>query len=406
MGQHTMWHLSEDHQCGIYWPPGIDPNKPTVAFDLDHTIIRPKGGRLRPKTAADWEWNWDSIAGAERLCQVAETHNVVLLSNQSGLTSAHDIGAFCANKIAPVVAGLKSFGVSPAFLVASGYTKYRKPKTAMWDLYCRLLGRGSLPAFYVGDAAGRLAPKDHSDCDLKFALNLGVPFLTPQTFFGITPTSFAKNVLGGGVSYLPCDYPPPRNPTREQIDFWITNPTTSPSTVILEGARPAGPELLITVGCPGSGKTAMARALCDLSHQFGRADAVRISQDDTQSAAKCQKLANSALARGQRVIVDNTNRDVKTRRIYLDMARKHGAPVTCIHLESTKELSCHLDALRVDHPDPHQRKNKRLPAVAIHSYFTHFEQPRLEEGFHRIVSVPFEFDPRATPVEHFHRWHY
>lgn len=39
-------------------------------------------------------------------------------------------------------------------------------------------------SFYCGDAAGRLktssTPKDFSDSDLKFALNIGLPFLTPE----------------------------------------------------------------------------------------------------------------------------------------------------------------------------------------------------------------------------------
>lgn len=39
-------------------------------------------------------------------------------------------------------------------------------------------------SFYCGDAAGRpkvgSKPKDFSDSDLKFALNIGVKFFTPE----------------------------------------------------------------------------------------------------------------------------------------------------------------------------------------------------------------------------------
>lgn len=40
-------------------------------------------------------------------------------------------------------------------------------------------------SFYVGDAAGRLgvgrgAVRDHADTDYKWALNVGLPFYTPE----------------------------------------------------------------------------------------------------------------------------------------------------------------------------------------------------------------------------------
>lgn len=39
-------------------------------------------------------------------------------------------------------------------------------------------------SFYCGDAAGRKGPpKDFTDSDLKFALNLGLPFFTPEQLF-------------------------------------------------------------------------------------------------------------------------------------------------------------------------------------------------------------------------------
>lgn len=56
----------------------------------------------------------------------------------------------------------------------------------MWDLFIELNGKVDLKkSFYCGDAAGRKdgKKKDFSDSDLKFALNVGVKFLTPQNLF-------------------------------------------------------------------------------------------------------------------------------------------------------------------------------------------------------------------------------
>lgn len=36
-------------------------------------------------------------------------------------------------------------------------------------------------SFFVGDAAGR--PRDHNDSDRKWALNVGIPFFTPEVMF-------------------------------------------------------------------------------------------------------------------------------------------------------------------------------------------------------------------------------
>lgn len=94
------------------------------------------------------------------------------------------------------------------FICALDNDLWRKPRVAMWELLhtCRCptvqwnppsirsvsnsgATTGDLAdvSLYVGDAAGRpkdgTRPKDFSDSDLKFALNLGVAFQTPETFF-------------------------------------------------------------------------------------------------------------------------------------------------------------------------------------------------------------------------------
>jgi bifunctional polynucleotide phosphatase/kinase len=70
------------------------------------------------------------------------------------------------------------------------YDIYRKPNVGMYQVVKQLYEEKGLAvdlenSLFVGDAAGRLGGgkgkvKDHSDTDYKFALNVGVKFVTPE----------------------------------------------------------------------------------------------------------------------------------------------------------------------------------------------------------------------------------
>jgi bifunctional polynucleotide phosphatase/kinase len=74
----------------------------------------------------------------------------------------------------------------PAYILAAPQDDFnRKPATGMWDFMEKNLN-GDIKinlkdCIYVGDAAGRKG--DHSDVDIKYAINIGVNFMTPEEFF-------------------------------------------------------------------------------------------------------------------------------------------------------------------------------------------------------------------------------
>ena len=54
----------------------------SIAFDLDHTLIKPKSGKVHPVDVDDWEW-WDSSVPF-KLRQLTQCgYKIIVVSNQS-----------------------------------------------------------------------------------------------------------------------------------------------------------------------------------------------------------------------------------------------------------------------------------------------------------------------------------
>ena len=77
------------------------------------------------------------------------------------------------------------------FLAAITKDDNRKPGVGMWEYFLKNLN-GNMKvnmkkSFYCGDAAGRPKTADHkkdfSDTDRKFAINIGIDFYTPESYF-------------------------------------------------------------------------------------------------------------------------------------------------------------------------------------------------------------------------------
>lgn len=73
--------------------------------------------------------------------------------------------------------------------VSTHLDRYRKPSILLWKLFAERVSEIDLmSSFYCGDSAGRKVnpttkQADLKDSDYKFALNIGVPFLTPEELF-------------------------------------------------------------------------------------------------------------------------------------------------------------------------------------------------------------------------------
>jgi len=146
-----------------------------AAFDLDSTLIRPRGQTKFCRFATDWKWLYPNIPS---ILKQYHQHNysLVIFTNQ--------FQRFKLNLIKKVINNLN--------LPIKAYVAYKKilkkPHTFLFDLYKVNSEKNGveidkLRSFYVGDALGRVG--DWSDSDKQFALNLGLNYISPEIFFGL-----------------------------------------------------------------------------------------------------------------------------------------------------------------------------------------------------------------------------
>jgi len=245
-------------------------------------------------------------------------------------------------------------------------------------------------SFFVGDAAGRLADlpsglqADHASSDLKFADNVGIQFSTPEEYFlGKHHVPYTRQ--GFNVSQL--DKLPLFSPTNTPL---IPAPSTSFKRM---------PELILFVGYPCLGKSSFYR------RHFQPIGYKHVNQDTLKTRDKCIKAVEQALSNGESCVVDNTNRDVKTRKYYVVVAQRLGVPVRCFRFSGDAELAWHNNLYRAYNmlPSATESEPKRdlLPYNAIAAYTKDYEAPTMSEGFSGIKTINWVFE---GDVEAKRRW--
>ena len=153
------------------------------------------------------------------------------------------------------------------------------------------------------------------------------------------------------------------------------------------------------VGPPGSGKSTWVRMNVPMEY-------IRVSQDVLKSRERCLRYVRDAIARGDKVVVDNTNPVALVRGMYVDLARQASVPVRCIHIDTGKEMAEHLNAMREDHPNPSVRK-ARVPPVGETMFWSKrtYSAPIMAEGYTELIRIPFEYSEAETPRELYEQRH-
>jgi len=378
---------------GVHLVPNASSR--VAAFDLDGTVIkspfiqlgRPgsKGGggkRVMRKQANGLEWEWWRAVVPQKMKEAHDSgFSVVLISNQNLKSAAL---AEWKKKIPLIAAAVPELPFR--IFAATAKDGHRKPMPGMWFELERIFAKDRITidksaSYYVGDAAGRA--DDFASTDRKFALNVGVKFYTPEEYFlKIPPAPYT--LPGYNVSSVKDD---PQGSSESDASILPPDPRT---------------EIVLFVGFPSLGKSTFYRK------HFASAGYVHVNQDSLGSRPKCVKAAEKALAAGKSCVIDNTNRDVQTRKYYLDIAKRLQVPARCFLFQGSFELAWHNNLYRayvmpasVADREPHRAV---LPYMALTSFADAYEAPSVKEGFSEVREIPWRFEGNEEERRHWGMW--
>lgn len=154
----------------------LDNSKPSLFFDIDHTVIYPLDKKRMYSSKNKYGWEPDPNAKSTLQRAISQGFTVYFITNQLKYDSIIE------NRLREM---LRYLEIEALILIADQRNHYRKPSAGLIqnpDI------PGGLPtidlelSFHCGDAAGRV--NDFSDDDLWFARSAGINFYLPDEIFG------------------------------------------------------------------------------------------------------------------------------------------------------------------------------------------------------------------------------
>ena len=328
--------------------------KKVYIFDLDYTLIRTKSGKKFPLNKEDWELLYSVIPN-----KLINLTNCIIgiISNQKGLKNQSQIYDWI-EKINNIKNNIKI-----DFVFASiKDDRFRKPMCGSYEYIKEYLINvqwdklSSLhKIYYIGDACGR--KNDFSDTDIKFALNCGLKFKTPEIFFDIENQEKFVNITYPKINYFD---------KQEQINLF---------SVFDELIKNHNKILIITIGFPASGKSFLRKELIKRYPQFYYAN-----NDDIHKKIQSRMLINSISTDYDFIIDDNTNLnklDRDTKIIKFKSYYKIG-----IWFNYELEVCWHLNWMRM-----YWFGEKLLPKVTYYSLIKKFNSNDIENGFDKFIEI-------------------
>jgi bifunctional polynucleotide phosphatase/kinase len=409
-------HKSETEGLLYYCEPSKKVNSTNVlALDLDGTIIKPASGKKFPESIDDWFLAYN-IKNMKKIINYSKKgYKIVIMTNQKGIFQGKGKLTFDDFKVRWTEI-LKSLNVPAYILLAPQDDFYRKPATGMWDFMETHLN-GDIKvnrdsSLFIGDAAGR--PKDHSDADIKFAINVGVKFMTPEEFFEDSKDFPFDSLVENLKGFSPQNYIKSNDLIKK-----IHQDNEKSWTNIEKIAKSGGKNVLMMIGSPASGKSSLAKLIKERLDRLEKLEKLEklerldkssspltiiLSLDIEKTKAKLKKKLINCIDKDNlecsNVIIDSTNGTKKVRKEWIDIIKKTNPEVNIfgIFMNLDKDVVMHFNELRklrtVVNPE---YPSKNIPDVAIHTFWKKYESPVDDEGFNSIID--FRFEPNFKDEE-------
>ncbi len=338
-----------------------------ACFDLDHTLIKPKGNRKLPKDSDDYEYMKNVKETLVKLQN--DNYHIIIFSNQSGSKLEQVI-----DKIKNILLELLNTNeLKISIFIATKDDYYRKPHTGMFELFLKLNElqiNNFQEIFYCGDAAGRKG--DFACSDYAFSYNLSlkyynkhnkIEFYVPEEIFMKEKVDYTPICKDNSKIFI--------NEYYENYDE-ITQNIEIPIPIKEQ-------EIVIMCGLPGSGKSKVAFDI------YGQLDNYIIISKDIYKT-RSVTIIKQSLKKKLSVIVDDTNVDIKNREIYIKLAKDYNIPIRCVHVNTSLNLCKHLNDMRVEIGKSSVAK---VPDIAYNVLNKKYSKPELKEGFKQIYTIPF-----------------
>jgi len=341
------------------------------AYDLDHTIVKPKyGAFFSNKKNNEWIFLPNVV---HKIKERVSSNNskFLIITNQKNLNKKNVELEIWKTKVEEIV---KSINLPCIVLVSFSNDRYRKPRPFILKDNFEFNLDGS---FYCGDAGGIYVDrtfscnnttikydKDFADTDYKFALNLGIKFIHRDEFINndksrpLTISYPVLNVL----------------PNKNELNISTFEPVLSNKL-----------EMILMVGVSGCGKSS-------ISQKYSKLGYVVVNQDTLKTAKKCIAFSKAAIENNQSLVIDNTNPSKSVRQSYIqlinDLGKTNNYNIKCIYFDINLDICKHNNIYRsLINP-----QREIVPEIAYNVFKKKFETPSLDEGFNQVITLKYALD--------------